>query len=165
VSGCLHTIGENHGSFNSSAVDNGVKPGSASFSGGSCRASARTNPSKCPGGQHGAQSCVWLHQVLEAQGAQFSLVAVVARTSSTSRKRRQAAHRGRECNHPAPRVQGLRRAHVWRIENTSTRSTGWISSYGTVLRAGWSAPGFAAFVSSIIEDGADPAKMARCAPA
>ena len=47
-----------------------------------------------------------------------------------------------------------------RIENTKHAFYG-LDFVHTELssESGWSAPGFAAFVSSIIEDGADPAKM------
>jgi hypothetical protein len=84
-----------------------------------------------------------------------------ARTTYRSgRKWRQARRRRSLGSHPAPCLQGMRRPHV-RACRTRSRIQGLqLHTPGTISpKAGSAAPGFAAFVSSVIESGVSPSKM------
>ena len=144
------------------AVDNGVKSGSESFSGGKlyCRCSNdRVEVSVDTQSVHnhvcGCTKC-W-----KPEGALFSIVAVVPRD-----KLNVTAHEEKlEIVDPTAAIQ--RHActacgvHMYgRIENTGHPFHG-LDFIHTELSPdeGWSAAEFAAFVSSIIESGADPDNM------
>ena len=100
------------------------------------------------------------------EGALFSVVAVVPRDKlSVTENEDKLKVVDDKRDDPAPRLHRLRRAHVRPHREQGTRSTAWISSTPSCRRTGWSAPEFAAFVSSIIESGADPAEHGRRARA
>ena len=141
------------------SVDQGIVPGSPDFTGGTlvCKCvdhAVRLKIDSQSAHNHvcGCTKC-W-----KPEGAQFSVVAVVPRDkvvvlenghklevvdASATIKR----HACKECG-----------VHLYgRIENTGHPFFG-LDFIHTELspETGWSAPGFAAFVSSIIESGADP---------
>ena len=109
----------------------------------------------------GTQSCLRLHQVLEAGGRLFSQVAVVPRDKLSVSKGAEklkvvdanAAIQRHACTGCGVHMYG-------RIENTKHPFYG-LDFIHTELSKdqGWSAPEFAAFVSSIIESGAKPDQM------
>ncbi len=144
------------------AVDNGVKPGSASFSGGtlSCRCTDKPVKVSLTANTAHNHAC-GCTKCWKPKGAQFSLVAVVARDKLNVTQNADKLHivdPNAAIQRHACKACGV---HMYgRIENTKHAFYG-LDFVHTELssESGWSAPGFAAFVSSIIEDGADPAKM------
>ena len=146
------------------AVDGGVKKGSASFSGGTLKCKCARDRSRVSVARaDGTQSRMRLHQVLEALGRSVLEVAVVARdkvkvTSGQEKLKivdSNAAIQRYACTGCGVHMYG-------RIENKGHPFYG-LDFVHTELSsdAGWSAPEFAAFVSSIIESGFDPAKMGQ----
>ena len=144
------------------AVDNGVKPGRAGFAGGELHCHCTTNPVRIRLGAATAHNHVCgCTRCWKPAGANFSMVAVVARDqlevisgADTVEVVNTAApsprHRGRECG-----------VHMYgRIENKDHPFYG-LDFVHTELsdEDGWPAPEFAAFVSSVIEGGVDPAEM------
>lgn len=144
------------------AIDNGVKRGSESFTGGKlyCQCSNdRVEVSVDAQSAHnhicGCTKC-W-----KPKGALFSMVAVVPRD-----KLSVTAHQEKlQVVDPAAAIQRYActacGVHMYgRIENTGHPFHG-LDFIHTELSPdeGWSAPEFAAFVSSIIESGADPENM------
>ncbi len=144
------------------SVDNGVKPGRADFPGGTLKCKCATNPVTVSIRGNTAHNHVCgCTKCWKPQGATFSMVAVVPRenlmvTANADKLEivdPSAAiqrHRCRECG-----------VHMYgRIENQAHPFYG-LDFVHTELSGedGWSAPEFAAFVSSIIEAGFDPAKM------
>ncbi|HCK83277.1 MAG TPA: S-(hydroxymethyl)glutathione synthase [Hyphomonadaceae bacterium] len=144
------------------SVDNGVKPGAANFAGGvlSCKCpsdkvSVRISAQSAHNHVCGCTKC-W-----KPAGALFSMVAVVPRD-----KLEVAANAGKlkivdesaVIQRHACTACGV---HMYgRIENKGHPFYG-LDFVHTELssESGWSAPEFAAFVSSIIESGADPKNM------
>ena len=144
------------------AVDNGVKPGSASFSGGTLSCKCTDKPVKVSLAANTAHNhACGCTKCWKPKGAQFSLVAVVARDKLNVTQNADKLHivdPNAAIQRHACKACGV---HMYgRIENTKHAFYG-LDFVHTELssESGWSAPGFAAFVSSIIEDGADPAKM------
>jgi len=144
------------------AVDNGVKPGSASFSGGTLSCKCTDKPVKVSLAANTAHNhACGCTKCWKPKGAQFSLVAVVARDKLNVTQNADKLHivdANATIQRHACKACGV---HMYgRIDNTKHAFYG-LDFVHTELssEAGWSAPGFAAFVSSIIEDGADPAKM------
>ncbi len=144
------------------AVDNGVKPGSASFSGGTLSCRCTDKPVKVSLAANTAHNhACGCTKCWKPKGAQFSLVAVVARDKLNVTQNADKLHivdPNAAIQRHACKACGV---HMYgRIENTKHAFYG-LDFVHTELssESGWSAPGFAAFVSSIIEDGADPAKM------
>jgi S-(hydroxymethyl)glutathione synthase len=144
------------------AVDDGVKPGSDSFTGGKlhCHCGSDrvevTIDAQCAHNHVCGCTKCW-----KPEGALFSMVAVVPRD-----KVRVSAHEEKlQVVDPAAAIQ--RHActgcgvHMYgRIENTGHPFHG-LDFIHTELSPdeGWAGPEFAAFVSSIIESGADPQNM------
>lgn len=144
------------------AVDGGVRAGSPGFAGGTLTCKCATDPvvvriSAQTAHNHvcGCTKC-W-----KPAGALFSQVAVV------SRDKLEVAQNGHKLVVVDPNAAIQRHAckdcgvHMYgRIENTGHPFYG-LDFVHTELsgQSGWSAPEFAAFVSSIIEAGADPADM------
>jgi S-(hydroxymethyl)glutathione synthase len=144
------------------SVDNGVKPGVANFQGGVlvCRCGAdrvavRVSAQTAHNHVCGCTKC-W-----KPQGALFSMVAVVPRdkvdVTENAQKLRivdeTAAIQRHACTGCGVHMYG-------RIENTAHPFYGLDFVHTELsLETGWSAPEFAAFVSSIIEAGADPNQM------
>jgi len=144
------------------AVDNGIEPGAADFSGGTlechCRdgkVEVRIDAQSAHNHACGCTRC-W-----KPEGALFSVVAVVPRDKVTITKNAdklkvvddKATIQRHACTGCGVHMFG-------RIENKDHPFHG-LDFVHTELspQRGWSAPTFAAFVSSIIESGADPANM------
>jgi S-(hydroxymethyl)glutathione synthase len=141
------------------SVDQGIVPGSPDFTGGTlvCKCVDHAVRLKIDSQSAHNHAC-GCSKCWKPEGAQFSVVAVVPRDkvvvlenghklevvdASATIKR----HACKECG-----------VHLYgRIENTGHPFFG-LDFIHTELspETGWSAPGFAAFVSSIIESGADP---------
>jgi S-(hydroxymethyl)glutathione synthase len=144
------------------SVDNGIKPTGKNFAGGTLVCKCTQNPVevsvKAQTAHNHACGCT---KCWKPKGAQFSVVAVVARDKVSVTKNADKL----KVIDPAATIQ--RHAckgcgvHMYgRIENTKHPFYG-LDFIHTELSAqsGWSAPEFAAFVSSIIESGTDPAQM------
>ena len=148
------------------AVDNGVKPAIAEVRGrhADCKCSDEAGDGQHQG-QRRPQPRLRLHQVLEARRARmFSVVAVVPRDNVTvTANAAEAQGRRSVRDDPAPRLQRSAACTCTAASRTRTiRSTASISSHTELspTRAGRH-PEFAAFVSSVIESGVDPAQMAQ----
>lgn len=144
------------------AVDQGIRPGSTEFAGSTLRCLCKDGAVEVTVGTQslhnhlcGCTKC-W-----KPSGAAFAMVAVVPRDKvSVTRnghklkvvdeKATIQRHACKDCG-----------AHLYgRIENQGHPFYG-LDFIHTELspQSGWSAPTFAAFVSSVIEGGTDPAKM------
>ena len=146
------------------AVDQGIKPAAANFAGGTllCRCAdkkvAVAIDSQCAHNHVCGCTKCW-----KPAGALFSQVAVVRATKSRrDRQWRQvnkssianAAIKRHACNGCGVHMYGTHR------ERRSIRSYGFDFIHTELSsESGWAPPEFAAFVSSIIESGADPANM------
>jgi len=144
------------------SVDGGVKPGSDSFSGGvlSCKCSDRPVKVKIDAQTAFNHAC-GCTKCWKPDGALFSVIAVV------SKDKVSVIENGDKLKIVDPNAVIQRYActgcgvHMYgRIEKTTHPFYG-LDFVHTELstQPGWSAPGFAAFVSSIIESGFDPARM------
>ena len=144
------------------SVDKGVKPGAQNFAGGTltcrCSSNAVTVAVKAQTAHNHVCGCT---KCWKPKGALFSQVAVVGRD-----KLSVTAHAEKlKVVDPAATIQ--RHAcsgcgvHMYgRIENKKHPFYGLDFVHTELSREqGWSAPEFAAFVSSIIESGADPSQM------
>ena len=144
------------------SVDNGIKPGAKDFAGGTLVCKCAHNPVevtiKSQSAHNHACGC---SKCWKPQGALFSVVAVVGRdkVSVTKSADKLAVVDGAATiQRHACKGCGV---HLYgRIENTKHPFYG-LDFVHTELspQAGWSAPEFAAFVSSVIEAGTDPAQM------
>ena len=144
------------------SVDNGVKPGAKDFAGGTLVCRCTQNPVevsvKAQTAHNHACGCT---KCWKPKGAQFSVVAVVSRDKVSVTKNADklaVVDAGATIQRHACKGCGV---HMYgRIENTKHPFYG-LDFIHTELspQGGWSAPEFAAFVSSIIESGADPAQM------
>ena len=143
-------------------VDNGVKAGAKDFAGGTivCKCASKpvtvTVKSQCAYNHVCGCTKCW-----KPQGAQFSLVAVVPRDKlAVSENGDKLAVV--DANAPIQRYacKGCGVHLYGRIENTKHPFYGFDFIHPELSpQAGWAEPGFAAFVSSTIESGADPAKQ------
>jgi len=144
------------------AVDNGVKPGSSSFSGGTLQCNCASNPVEVSVGTQSAHNHVCgCTKRWKPAGALFSQVAVVPRDKLRVSKGAEklkvvdanAAIQRYACTGCGVHMYG-------RIENSKHPFYG-LDFIHTELSTdqGWSAPEFAAFVSSIIEAGTNPEQM------
>ena len=144
------------------AVDHGVKQGNPGFSGGTLTCHCSTDPVKVSVGAQTAHNHVCgCTKCWKPGGATFSQVAVVSRDSVRVLENEHKLeivdesaaiqrHRCRDCG-----------VHMFgRIENKDHPFYG-LDFVHTELsgESGWSAPEFAAFVSSVIESGVDPSRM------
>lgn len=144
------------------AVDNGFPPASPGFSGGTLSCKCQTAPVKVAISAQTAHNHVCgCSKCWKPKGALFSQVAVVGRDKVKVTQNAEKLmivddsatiqrHACKECG-----------THMYgRIENTGHPFHG-LDFIHTELSAekGWSPPEFAAFVSSIVEQGFDPAKM------
>ena len=144
------------------AVDNGVKPGSSSFAGVTLLCKCANNPVEVTVTAQSAHNHVCgCTKCWKPAGALFSMVAVVPRDKLSVTKnadRLKAVDPNATIQRHACTACGV---HMYgRIENTKHPFYG-LDFVHTELskEQGWSAPEFAAFVSSIIESGAPPAQM------
>jgi S-(hydroxymethyl)glutathione synthase len=144
------------------SVDNGVKPGSQNFTGGTLTCKCATNPVEVTiKGQTAHNHVCGCTKCWKPKGALFSMVAVVPRdkVSVTANADKlkvvdpSATIQRHACTGCGVHMYG-------RIENTKHPFYG-LDFVHTELskEQGWSAPEFAAFVSSIIESGAPPSEM------
>ncbi len=144
------------------SIDNGIKPGSANFAGGTLSCKCASNPVqisvKAQTAHNHACGC---SKCWKPKGALFSVIEVVGRDKVS------VLHGSHKLHVVDPKAAIHRHAckdcgvHMFgRIENTGHPFHG-LDFVHTELSndSGWSAPGFAAFVSSIIEQGFDPARM------
>jgi len=144
------------------SVDNGIKPGSDSFAGGTlschCVQDPVTVKVDAQSAHNHACGCT---KCWKPAGALFSVVAVVPRDTlsvTANADKLKVVDDTATIQRHACSACGV---HMYgRIENTRHPLHG-LDFIHTELspQSGWSAPEFAAFVSSIIESGADPANM------
>ncbi|MGO9512096.1 MAG: S-(hydroxymethyl)glutathione synthase [Steroidobacteraceae bacterium] len=145
------------------AVDNGVKAGDAKFSGGTlqCKCTQAPVAVKISGNVAFNHVC-GCTKCWKPSGALFSLVAVVPRDKLQVTEN---ANKLKILDASAP-IQRYActgcGAHMYlRIENKSHPFYGFDFVHPELFDAsGWEAPGFAAFVSSVIESGTKPEQMA-----
>jgi S-(hydroxymethyl)glutathione synthase len=144
------------------AVDNGIKPGRKDFAGGTLVCHCSSKPVKVTvKAQTAHNHACGCTKCWKPEGATFSVVAVVARDKlSVSDNADKLAVVDASATIQRHACKGCGVHMYGRIENTKHPFYG-LDFVHTELSpdAGWSAPEFAAFVSSIIESGADPSKM------
>jgi S-(hydroxymethyl)glutathione synthase len=144
------------------SVDGGVKPGKSDFAGGtlSCKCSSSPVTVTLSGNTAFNHVC-GCTKCWKPQGALFSMVAVIPRDKLTVSQNghklkivdEKAAIQRYACSGCGVHLYG-------RIENKEHPFHGLDFVHTELSRdSGWSAPEFAAFVSSIIESGAAPARM------
>ena len=140
-------------------VDNGIKPAAEGFDGGTLYCKCASDPVEVTiKGQTAHNHACGCTKCWKPAGALFSVVAVVPRENlSVTRNADKLA-----IVDPAATIQRYAckecGVHMYgRIENTKHPIYG-LDFIHTELspQSGWSPPEFAAFVSSIIESGADP---------
>jgi S-(hydroxymethyl)glutathione synthase len=144
------------------AVDQGVKAGTGSFAGGTlvCRCADRPVKVRISGDVAYNHVC-GCTKCWKPQGALFSMVAVVPRDKLSVAENgdkleivdRSAAIQRYACKGCGVHLYG-------RIENQGHPFYGFDFVHPELFpEKGWAAPGFAAFVSSIIESGTKPDQM------
>jgi S-(hydroxymethyl)glutathione synthase len=144
------------------AVDNGIKTGSPNFGGGTLTCKCASNPVEVSiTGQSAYNHVCGCTKCWKPAGALFSQVAVVARDKLRVTK-------GAEKLKIADSTAAIQRyacsscgVHMYgRIENAKHPFYGFDFIHTELSKdRGWSAPEFAAFVSSIIESGTPPDQM------
>jgi S-(hydroxymethyl)glutathione synthase len=144
------------------SVDGGVKAGAKDFAGGTLVCKCANRPVKLTVNSQSAYNHVCgCTKCWKPAGALFSMVAVVSRdklavTENADKLKivdTNAAIQRYACKDCGVHMYG-------RIENTKHPLYGFDFIHTELSPdAGWSEPGFAAFVSSIIESGADPANQ------
>jgi S-(hydroxymethyl)glutathione synthase len=144
------------------AVDNGVKPGSPSFAGGTLQCKCTSNPVAVSiTGQCAYNHVCGCTKCWKPAGARFSQVAVVPRdklrVSQNAEKLTvvdpNAAIQRHACGQCGVHMYG-------RIENTKHPFYGFDFIHTELSKdQGWAPPEFAAFVSSVIESGTPPGEM------
>ena len=144
------------------AVDNGVKPGSPNFSGGTLRCKCASNSVEVTITAQSAYNHVCgCTKCWKPMGAMFSQVAAVPRDKLRITKNADklkivdtnAAIQRYACTKCGVHMYG-------RIENPKHPFHGFDFVHTELSNErGWSPPGFAAFVSSIIESGTPPSEM------
>ncbi len=146
------------------SVDNGIKPGAKDFAGGTIVCRCTQQPVEVAVKSQTAHNHVCgCTRCWKPQGALFAMVAVVGRDKVSVTKNADklgivdtnATIQRHYCKSCGVHMYG-------RIENTKHPFHG-LDFIHTELspQPGWSAPEFAAFVSSIIESGFDPARMSE----
>jgi S-(hydroxymethyl)glutathione synthase len=144
------------------SVDSGIKPTAKDFAGGTLKCKCAQNPVevsiKAQTAHNHACGCT---KCWKPKGALFSVVAVVPKDKVSVTKNADklaVVDKSATIQRHACTACGV---HMFgRIENTKHPFYG-LDFVHTELsgQSGWAAPEFAAFVSSIIESGADPAQM------
>jgi S-(hydroxymethyl)glutathione synthase len=144
------------------AVDNGVKPGKDNFAGGPLSCLCAAKPVKVKVGAQTAHNHVCgCSKCWKPKGAVFAQIAVV------SRDKVEVLENGDKLAVVDPSATIQRHActvcgthMIGRIENKDHPFHGLDFVHTELSKEdGWAAPGFAAFVSSIIESGYNPAGM------
>ncbi len=144
------------------SVDNGVKAGAKDFAGGTLACHCSKDPVEVTVNSNTAHNhACGCTKCWKPKGAAFSVVAVVSRDKVSVTKNANKL----KVVDPSATIQRYActgcGVHMYgRIENTKHAFHG-LDFIHTELspQNGWSAPGFAAFVSSIIESGFDPNQM------
>lgn len=145
------------------AVDSGITPGSLDFSGGRlvCNCAAENPVTVTIGSQVAHNHLCGCTQCWKPDGARFAMVAVVSRDEvAVTDNGDKLAPVNPDAVIKRNACQGCG-AHMYgRIEDTNHPFYG-LDFVHTELspEPGWSAPEFAAFVSSVIEGGTDPDDM------
>ena len=144
------------------SVDQDIKPTAKDFAGGTLVCKCTQNPVEVAiSAQTAHNHACGCTKCWKPKGAQFAVVAVVAKNKVRVTKNADklaVVDSGATIQRHACKVCGV---HMYgRIENAKHPFYG-LDFVHTELSAqsGWAAPEFAAFVSSIIESGADPAQM------
>jgi len=143
-------------------IDNGIKPGSKDFAGGTLVCKCSQNPVEVSIGSNVAhQHACGCTKCWKPKGANFSVVAVVSKDKVKVTKNADklkvvdsnATIQRHACTGCGVHMYG-------RIENNKHAFYG-LDFVHTELspQTGWQEPQFAAFVSSIIESGFDPNRM------
>jgi S-(hydroxymethyl)glutathione synthase len=144
------------------SVDKGVQPGADGFVGGTLVCQCAQDPVKVEVKSQSAHNHVCgCTKCWKPKGAMFSMIAVVPRDTvsvSANADKLKIVDEGTSIQRHACTGCGVHM--IGRIENTQHPFYG-LDFIHTELspQTGWAAPTFAAFVSSIIESGADPAGM------
>lgn len=144
------------------AVDGGVKKGAANFAGGTLTCKCASAPVTVTlAGNTAFNHVCGCTKCWKPQGATFSQVAVVGRDKLTVSAN---ANKLKVVNAQAPiqryACSGCGVHMYGRIENKDHPLYGFDFVHTELSKdSGWSAPEFAAFVSSIIESGFPPARM------
>lgn len=144
------------------SIDNGIKPGSASFSGGTLVCKCTQAPVKIGiEGQIAFDHACGCTKCWKPAGAMFSVVAVVPRDKLKILENgdkltivdSSAAIQRHACKGCGVHMFG-------RIENTKHPFYGFDFIHPELFQeSGWAPPEFAAFVSSVIESGVNPERM------
>ncbi|NBA97930.1 S-(hydroxymethyl)glutathione synthase [Pseudomonas sp. R5(2019)] len=146
------------------SIDNGVKPGRDDFTGGTLQCHCSKDPVRVRiQAQTSFNHACGCTKCWKPKGALFSVVAVVPKDKLS------VTEHGEKLQVVDPKATIQRHAcrdcgvHLYgRIENTEHPLYGFDFIHTELSsETGWSAPQFAAFVSSIIESGADPANMSE----
>lgn len=144
------------------AVDNGIKPAQAGFSGGELQCKCASDPVRVAIKSQTAHNHVCgCTKCWKPDGAVFAQIAVVGRDAVEVLS---GAEKLEVVNKDAPiqrhRCTGCGVHMYGRIENTDHPFYG-LDFVHTELsgQTGWAEPQFAAFVSSIIESGVEPSRM------
>ena len=144
------------------AVDNGIKPSKPGFAGGELHCKCSSNPVRVKVESQTAHNHVCgCTKCWKPEGAIFSQVAVVGRDAITVTENADKLEIV-DTNAPIQRYRckGCGTHMYGRIENKDHPFYGLDFVHTELSDAdGWSAPEFAAFVSSIIESGVDPSRM------
>jgi S-(hydroxymethyl)glutathione synthase len=144
------------------SVDNGVKKGSGSFSGGTLVCKCKDKPVKVAiTGDVAHNHACGCTKCWKPEGATFSVVAVVPRDNvkvTENGDKLQIVDSSATIQRYACKVCGT---HMYgRIENKAHPFHGLDFIHPELFQeGGWAAPGFAAFVSSVIESGVKPDEM------
>ena len=144
------------------AVDNGIPPAVAGFAGGTLTCKCTDRPVKVRVSAQTAHNHVCgCTKCWKPEGATFAQIAVVSRDNVAVIENGDKLH----VVDPAAAIQRFACSgcgvHMYgRIENTGHPFHGLDFVHSELSEeTGWSPPTFAAFVSSIIESGADPANQ------
>jgi S-(hydroxymethyl)glutathione synthase len=144
------------------AVDNGIKPAAANFAGGTLQCLCPSNKVVVEvGAQTAHNHACGCTKCWKPAGAVFSVIAVVSRDKvkvTANADKLQIVDAGAVIQRHACKGCGV---HLYgRIEKQDHAFHG-LDFVHTELspQSGWAAPGFAAFVSSVIESGTPPSRM------
>ena len=145
------------------SVDGGVKPGSDTFAGGTLTCKCTSNPVTVSiGAQIAHNHACGCTKCWKPAGATFSVVAVVGRDKvkvTANEAKLKIVDTNATIQRYACTACGV---HMYgRIENNKHAFFGLDFIHPELSKeSGWAAPGFAAFVSSVIESGTKPSAMA-----
>jgi S-(hydroxymethyl)glutathione synthase len=144
------------------SIDNGLKQGSGSFAGGTLVCKCKDHPVKVGiKGDVAHNHACGCTKCWKPSGATFSVVAVVPRDNvkvTENGDKLQIVDAAATIQRYACKACGT---HMYgRIENTGHPFFGLDFIHPELFQeGGWAAPGFAAFVSSVLESGVQPAEM------